>query len=476
MNQNKKAKSSNGIELSVYGEDYYQDEDFINIEPNDNSSSEINYNLLGKYDSESEEINFTYEGILKSPFKLPKRRNKHKKRRNKYVNTQSENDDLNELLIDDDETYNNYSRVPTYQDSDDETLDNDNTDNLSNSDLYLLNQEEIPFVNLWSSFSKIFIKSILRSTKRYSTYEKEIRRNFLISLLAVIITSGVYFIITFYTWIMDGYTQKNIHDISGYTERAMFFSSIFLIFTAALGLIGVRFKFKPMIVLYILMNIISFCFQYYSIKQIHSIVVNVERNMAFAWWDTYTIDIKKSLQSQFNCCGYLDYMDNAIPMDICPEKIVHKKVKFETIGPIPVRVKKNRFNKTFSIPDIGDMNQYFTKEEMQHFQVKLKESKQKSNKNVTNEKDKAMKDIGIDLDLEEVSKNNNDKDLRRRDIDVNSIPGGCYKRINDKVASSLTLLCIFCWILSIASPFALVFSLIYCKNLDLKKKSYRSFK
>jgi hypothetical protein len=471
MNQNKKAKSSNGIELSVYGEDYYQDEDFINIEPNDNSSSEINYNLLGKYDSESEEINFTYEGILKSPFKLPKRRNKHKKRRNKYVNTQSENDDLNELLIDDDETYNNYSRVPTYQDSDDETLDNDNTDNLSNSDLYLLNQEEIPFVNLWSSFSKIFIKSILRSTKRYSTYEKEIRRNFLISLLAVIITSGVYFIITFYTWIMDGYTQKNIHDISGYTERAMFFSSIFLIFTAALGLIGVRFKFKPMIVLYILMNIISFCFQYYSIKQIHSIVVNVERNMAFAWWDTYTIDIKKSLQSQFNCCGYLDYMDNAIPMDICPEKIVHKKVKFETIGPIPVRVKKNRFNKTFSIPDIGDMNQYFTKEEMQHFQVKLKESKQKSNKNVTNEKDKAMKDIGIDLDLEEVSKNNNDKDLRRRDIDVNSIPGGCYKRINDKVASSLTLLCIFCWILSIASPFALVFSLIYCKNLDLKKKS-----
>jgi len=300
MNQNKKAKSSNGIELSVYGEDYYQDEDFINIEPNDNSSSEINYNLLGKYDSESEEINFTYEGILKSPFKLPKRRNKHKKRRNKYVNTQSENDDLNELLIDDDETYNNYSRVPTYQDSDDETLDNDNTDNLSNSDLYLLNQEEIPFVNLWSSFSKIFIKSILRSTKRYSTYEKEIRRNFLISLLAVIITSGVYFIITFYTWIMDGYTQKNIHDISGYTERAMFFSSIFLIFTAALGLIGVRFKFKPMIVLYILMNIISFCFQYYSIKQIHSIVVNVERNMAFAWWDTYTIDIKKSLQSQVN--------------------------------------------------------------------------------------------------------------------------------------------------------------------------------
>jgi hypothetical protein len=274
---------------------------------------------------------------------------------------------------------------------------------------------------------------------------------------------------------MDGYTQKNIHDISGYTERAMFFSSIFLIFTAALGLIGVRFKFKPMIVLYILMNIISFCFQYYSIKQIHSIVVNVERNMAFAWWDTYTIDIKKSLQSQFNCCGYLDYMDNAIPMDICPEKIVHKKVKFETIGPIPVRVKKNRFNKTFSIPDIGDMNQYFTKEEMQHFQVKLKESKQKSNKNVTNEKDKAMKDIGIDLDLEEVSKNNNDKDLRRRDIDVNSIPGGCYKRINDKVASSLTLLCIFCWILSIASPFALVFSLIYCKNLDLKKKSCEYF-
>jgi hypothetical protein len=378
-----------------------QDEDFISIEPDDNNSTtELNYNLLDNNDSESEEFNFSYEGILKSPFKLPKRRNKHKKRRNKYIDTQSEYDDLNELLIDDDdETYNNYSRVPTYQESDDETLDNDAPDNLSNSDLYLLNQEEIPYLNLWSSFSNIFIKSVLRSTKRYNTYEKEIRRNFLISLLAVIATSTVYLIIALYAWLMDGYSQKNIHDIDGNTERAIIFASVFLIFTASLGLIGIRYKFKPMIILYILMNILSFSFQYFSIKQIHNIVVNVERNMAFAWWDTYTIDIKKNIQSQFNCCGYLDYMDNAISMDICPEKIVHKKVKFETIGPIPVRVKKNRFNKTFTIPDVGDMNQYFTKEEMKHFQVKLKESKQKSNKN-NNEHGKAMKDIGIDLDLD----------------------------------------------------------------------------
>jgi len=169
-------------------------------------------------------------------------------------------------------------------------------------------------------------------------------------------------------------------------------------------------------------------------------------------------------------------MDNAISMDICPEKIVHKKVKFETIGPIPVRVKKNRFNKTFTIPDVGDMNQYFTKEEMKHFQVKLKESKQKSNKN-NNEHGKAMKDIGIDLDLDliEEKNKNNAEDLNRRNIDANTIPGGCYKEINRKVVGSLSLLCIFCWILSISSPFALVFSLLYCKNLDMKKKSCEYF-
>ncbi|KAG4098004.1 hypothetical protein H8356DRAFT_1040720 [Neocallimastix lanati (nom. inval.)] len=480
MDPKEKLKSSNGIELNMYRNENYnvQDEDFISIEPDDNNSTtELNYNLLDNNDSESEEFNFSYEGILKSPFKLPKRRNKHKKRRNKYIDTQSEYDDLNELLIDDDdETYNNYSRVPTYQESDDETLDNDAPDNLSNSDLYLLNQEEIPYLNLWSSFSNIFIKSVLRSTKRYNTYEKEIRRNFLISLLAVIATSTVYLIIALYAWLMDGYSQKNIHDIDGNTERAIIFASVFLIFTASLGLIGIRYKFKPMIILYILMNILSFSFQYFSIKQIHNIVVNVERNMAFAWWDTYTIDIKKNIQSQFNCCGYLDYMDNAISMDICPEKIVHKKVKFETIGPIPVRVKKNRFNKTFTIPDVGDMNQYFTKEEMKHFQVKLKESKQKSNKN-NNEHGKAMKDIGIDLDLDliEEKNKNNAEDLNRRNIDANTIPGGCYKEINRKVVGSLSLLCIFCWILSISSPFALVFSLLYCKNLDMKKKSCEYF-
>jgi len=304
MDPKEKLKSSNGIELNMYRNENYnvQDEDFISIEPDDNNSTtELNYNLLDNNDSESEEFNFSYEGILKSPFKLPKRRNKHKKRRNKYIDTQSEYDDLNELLIDDDdETYNNYSRVPTYQESDDETLDNDAPDNLSNSDLYLLNQEEIPYLNLWSSFSNIFIKSVLRSTKRYNTYEKEIRRNFLISLLAVIATSTVYLIIALYAWLMDGYSQKNIHDIDGNTERAIIFASVFLIFTASLGLIGIRYKFKPMIILYILMNILSFSFQYFSIKQIHNIVVNVERNMAFAWWDTYTIDIKKNIQSQVN--------------------------------------------------------------------------------------------------------------------------------------------------------------------------------
>jgi len=341
---------------------------------------------------------------------------------------------------------------------------------------FLLNQEEIPFVNLWSSFSKIFIKSVLRSTKRYNTYEKEIRKNCLISLLAVIATSIIYLIIALYTYVMDGYSQRNIHDIDSYAERTMVFSSLFLIFASCLGLIGVRFKFKPMIVLYILMNIISFSFQCYSVKQIHNAVIHVERNMAFAWWDVYTVDVIKSIQNENNCCGYLDYTDYAVPMDeICPEKLVHKKVKFETIGPIPVRVKKNRFNKTFSIPDVGDLNQYFTKEEMKQFQVKIKDPKPKSNKNSTINDGTAIKDIGIDLDLKDESKENTNKDLKRRKNSIDSLPVGCYKFITSKVAGSLSLLCIFCWILSISSPFALLFSLLYCKNLDMKKKSCEYF-
>jgi len=289
---NPKPKNSNttGIELNVIDDDYFiQDDDYISIEPTGNSNSELDYNLLDKHDRD--DFNFNYEGILKSPFKLPKKRTKNKKRRARYVNTTSEYDDLNELLIndDDDETYNNYSRVPTsYQDSDDdETLD-DEDDNLSNNDYYLMNQDEIPFVNLWSSFSKIFIKTILRSTKRYNTYEKETRRNCLISLLGVSVTAVFYLLITLYVFIMDGYTMKDMHDINNYANRALVFTSFFLALSAALGLIGVRFKFKPMLILYIITNIVSSSFQYYSIKQIHNTVENTERDLSFAWWDTYT--------------------------------------------------------------------------------------------------------------------------------------------------------------------------------------------
>jgi len=292
-----KQKKSNttGIELEVFDDNYFnnQDEDYISIEPTENSNSDFDLAERNKY-------NISYEGILKSPFKLPKKRTKNKKRRARYINSMSEYDDLNELLIndDDDETYNNYSRVPTsYQDSDDETLDDELDDNMSNNDYYLINQEEIPFVNLWSSFSNIFIRTVLRSTKRYNTYEKEIRRNYLISLLAVFATSFTYLIISLYTVFMDGYSRKNIHDISYYSERAMIFSSLFLIFASCLGLIGVRFKFKPMIILYIIMNIISFSFHVYSIRQIQSTVTHAERDMAFAWWDVYTKEVIMDIQS-----------------------------------------------------------------------------------------------------------------------------------------------------------------------------------
>ncbi|ORX76460.1 hypothetical protein BCR32DRAFT_284132, partial [Anaeromyces robustus] len=429
-----------------------------------------------------------------------------------------EYDDINELLIneDDDETYNNYSRVPTSQESDDETLDMG--DNLSSNDYYLIDQEEIPFVNLWSSFSKVFIRSVLRSTRRYSTYEKEIRRNCLISLLAVIATSLIYLIIAIYTYCMDGYTMKNMHDINNYTERAIVFSSLLLIFVSCLGIIGVRFKFKPMIVLYIIMNIISFCFQYYAIKQLQDTVTHAERNLSFAWWDVYTNETKINFQREFNCCGYLDYTDNAVPIDICPESLVHRKVKIETLGPIPVMLKKGKFNKTFTIPDVG--GDYFTKEELERVQIKLKDNKsnKSNNNNNNNQKGDAMMDIGIDMDLSNLNSNSNnnnnktkmknksknknktnkkassnsnnnnndnnnnnhDKEkgsnigLRKRKDSIEK-PKGCSEEITRMVEKSVGLLCILCWILSISSPFALLFSLFYCKNLELTKKSYEYF-
>ncbi|OUM69885.1 hypothetical protein PIROE2DRAFT_2076 [Piromyces sp. E2] len=510
---NPKPKYSNttGIELNVIDDDYFiQDDDYISIEPTGNSNSELDYNLLDKHD-DRDDLNFNYEGILKSPFKLPKKRTKNKKRRARYVNTTSEYDDLNELLIndDDDETYNNYSRVPTsYQDSDDETLDDD--DNLSNNDYYLMNQDEIPFVNLWSSFSKIFIKAILRSTKRYNTYEKETRKNCLISLLGVLGTSAFYFLITFYVFIMDGYTMKDIHDISNYSNRALVFTSFFLGLSASLGLIGVRYKFKPMLVLYIITNIVSSSFQYYSIKQIDKTVANVERDMSFAWWDVYTNLTIIKFEKEFNCCGYLDYTDYAIPVEnLCPEEKVHKKVKFETIGPIPVTKYKKKFNKTF----INDFPEnYFTKEELSRIkQVKVKEEKPASNdkNNKNNKNNNAMKDIGINIDIDneknidkgtenpkdgnlmkdigiDIDIDNDDNidkgtenqranNLRRRKDVSLTLPEGCKTEINKRVKSSLSKLSILCWILSISSPLALIFSLIYCKNLVLSKKPYEYF-
>jgi len=492
-----KPKKSNAtdIELNVINSDYFKgrDDDYISIEPNGNSNSDLEF-------EERDKFNLSYEGILKSPFKLPKKRTKNKKRRARYYNSLSEYDDLNELLIneDEDETYNNYSRVPTsYQDSDDETLDDELDDNLSNNEYYLINQDEIPFVNLWSSFSKIFIKTILRSTKRYNTFEKEVRRNCLIGLLAVIFTSLIYLVIALYTVVMDGYSRKNIHDISYYSERTMIFSSLFLIFVSCLGLIGVRFKFKPMIVLYIIMNIISFSFHFYSIQQIHNTVIHAERDMAFAWWDIYTKEVIMEIQTEYNCCGYLHYTDKSVPISICPEDIVHRKVKYETIGPIPVLNQKKRFNKTFTIPDVGE--NYFTLEEMNKAQVKiedndkgetpkenndeakiLEEDKEVPEKNKDANNGNAMLDIGIDIDLDNVKiieKENKDKDvnlIKRKDI-LETIPDGCYTKITELVTSSLKKLCILNWVLSLSSPLALMFALIYCKSLELKKKSYEYF-
>ncbi|ORX41658.1 hypothetical protein BCR36DRAFT_339017 [Piromyces finnis] len=479
---NSKPKNSNttGIELDVIDDDDYfmQDDDYISIEPTGNSNSELNYNLLDKQD-DRDDFNFKYEGILKSPFKLPKIRTKKKKRRTRRANTTSDYDDLNELLIndDDDETYNNYSRVPTtYQESDEETIDDELNDNLSDNDYYLMNQDEIPFVNLWSSFSKIFIKAILRSTKRYNTYEKETRKNCLISLLSILGTAFLYLLITLYIFFIDGFTMMNMHDVNNYTNRALIFTSFFLGLSASLGLIGVRFKFKPMLVLYLVTNIISSSFQYYSIKQIHNISVNAERDMSFVWWDVYTEDIINKFENEFNCCGFLDYTDNAVPNDICPEALVHKKVKIETIGPIPVVDQKKKFNKTFSKSFPED---YFTKEDLS----KIKQVDIKSKKpSINDENNKsAMKDIGIDIDID--NENNIDRgsnypkenNLKRRKDVVNNIPGGCSTEITTRVEKSLSRLCIFCWLLSISSPIAFIFSLIYCRTLELRKKSYEYF-
>jgi len=146
-------------------------------------------------------------------------------------------------------------------------------------------------------------------------------------------------------------------------------------------------------------------------------------------------------------------------------------------------------------------------------QVKIKEendsSNDKNNKNNKNNKNtNAMMDIGIDIDIDNennIDKNNKntnammdigidididnednidkgtgaanpkDNNLRRRKDIISSIPGGCSAIITDKVKSSLYRLCIFCWILSISSPLALIFSLIYCRNLKLSKKYYEYF-
>ena len=176
---------------------------------------------------------------------------------------------------------------------------------------------------------------------------------------------------------------------------------------------------------------------------------------------------------------------------------MHKKVKYETIGPIPVLNQKKRFNKTFTIPDVGE--NYFTLEEMKKVQVKIedndkgetpkkdnneekepKEDKEVPGKNKDAKNGNAMLDIGIDIDLDNVNiieKENKNKDvnlIKRKDI-LEDIPDGCYTKITDMVTSSLSKLCILCWVLSLSSPLALIFALIYCKSLELKKKSYEYF-
>ncbi len=145
---------------------------------------------------------------------------------------------------------------------------------------------------------------------------------------------------------------------------------------------------------------------------------------------------------------------------------MHKKVKYETIGPIPVLNQKKRFNKTFTIPDVGE--NYFTLEEMSKVQVKIeddnkeetpkesnneadgsKKNKETHKKNKDTKNGNAMLDIGIDIDLN--NENNIEKDddgkninlIKKMDIlETRTVPDGCYTKITELVTSSLSKLCV----------------------------------
>lgn len=569
----------NNIELNMFSKNKSnRNGEYINLNTTDDGddddySYKVEENLLINEnntlnDTDSlDSLKFNYRGILKYPWKISKRQKKRNRRKRNKKNS-SISDDMNERLISDDDSMFN---------TEDEDMDEEEEDSeeeeaneiLSNNDYYLRTQDEIPFTNILTSFSKTFITNILY-TSRYNTYQKQTRKRCMISLLTVYTMAFIYLLIALYIDFQDGYTTSDIHDINGYTSNSMVFSALTLLFTTSIGMISLRYKFKPALTLYIILNVISFSFHFYSVKQIHESIENSERNIAFAWWDVYTDDIKIKFENKYNCCGYLNYMDNAIPTDHCPEEFVHRKVKPETLGPIPVVKQKNKFNKTYTIPDLKNYTQRLNIRDQIYYQmsivdidkmgilessfsneindkinkysnnkvkptdpendIKIKSNikiipsqtsklassnsslKLKSNSSSSSTKLIKKAKRNINIVTEGNSKNNNQieyliekeqklnkpstldnkkkkikEKVNKNDIKIemkekaiknkDKMKGvkGCSEKLKNEIEGSLSILCIFCWILTLGSPLALIFSVLYWRTLDITPKSYEYF-
>lgn len=324
--------SNNEIELGVINHDKKKrkmsNNNYIDVESSiDDGASRVDEKLLLVHDDQYDDDDIDPRYDWRQPKINKKRRDRKRKARGKgkglfglyhasSSNKKNSNDDVSDAYIQgdlndedelDEETYQQqgaYQRLPMENDSyvgyDDEDEETEIIENLSNTDYYYITQDEIPFRNLRFGFTFDFIRSIFLSTRHCNTYQKEIRKKSLISTLAVGAVAIIYFLLAVYISLKKGYTTTDMHDINDYTNRSIFFSSLFLLFTSAVGITGIRYKYKPILSLYLMLIIMASSFHFYSVKQIHNSLVHSERIISFAWWDKYTPDVIIKFEEKVN--------------------------------------------------------------------------------------------------------------------------------------------------------------------------------
>jgi len=186
-------------------------------------------------------------------------------------------------------------------------------------------------------FNESYQRTFKRGPKR-TTVDNKNRKifyvfDFLVGFIGIILLF-LALIISF----KGGWSGSGFHDVSNEAITALFMLAVFAIFTSIIGGFGAYTYWKTLIVTYSILTLMCLAFHVYVISLFSSASSNSQLYMARSWWDKITEDVKKSIQDNNQCCGYLDITDFPVISEVCTVEMIENyapqfldKVKDEDI-------------------------------------------------------------------------------------------------------------------------------------------------